>query len=231
MDWLKDITVEEFAKVVHCSFQRKQIKHGVGSAFVGDSLKTVNFAKCYNERYGTYFTYDMCISVPCVCDDEKIRSVMCKETRHIGQFGLLHKVDGKFTDFAVIGNFPEIELITPLHLDSFDLRKKYNLYEDDCFYYNGEFYDKEFLIGSYIKDAGQVMFNFVAQKNKGVLDENGRTYQEAYIAKQEQCIQDYITKHCNTIRSAINSGLKRDLKGIMKPAKIIKQPIESGEDE
>ena len=134
------------------------------ATYVGDYLKTVNFAKCYNERYGTYFTYDMRISVPCVCDDGKTRSVICKETRHLGQFGLLYMINNKLCNFAVIGDFPDIELITPLHLDSFDFRKKYNLYKNDGFYYNGDFYDKDFLIGSYIKDAGQMMFKFVTDK-------------------------------------------------------------------
>lgn len=232
MDWLKDITVEEFAGVLHSSFQRRETREGIPTAFVGDSLKSVNFTKCYNERYGTYFTYDMRISVPCICDYGKTRRVVCKETRHIGQFGLLHRVGGKFTDFAVIGEFPEIQLVTPLHTDSFDLRKSYSLYENDGFYYNNDFYDKEFLIGSYIKDAGKRMFQFVAKKNEGVLDEYGRTYQEAYTAEQEQCVQDYINKHCDTIRTSINRGLRKDgLKGIMNPNKKNTNPSESGEDE
>ena len=231
MDWLKDITVEEFAEIFKYSFQ---IEHGaplVVYSFYFDALKTANFKKCYNEKYGTYFTYDMCISVPCVCDHET-QSDVCKETRHIGQFGLLHRVGRKFTDFAVIGEFPKIQLVTPLHADSFDLRKSYGLYENDGFYYNDVFYDKVFLIGSYIEDVGKRMFQFVAQKNKGVLDEYGRTYQEAYTAEQEQCVQDYITKHCNTIITSINMGLRKDgLKGIMNPNKKFTKPSESGEDE
>lgn len=228
MDWLKDITVEEFAEMFKYSFQ---IEHGaplVVNPFHFEALKTANFKKCYNEKYGTYFQYDVRISVPCVCDHET-ESVVCKETRHIGQFGLLHRVDGMFTDFAVIGEFPEIQLVTPLHTDSFDLRKSYGLYENGGFYYNHE---KDFLIGSYIEDAGKRMFQFVAKKNKGVLDEYGRTYQEAYTAKQEQCVQDYITEHCNTIINSINMGLRKDgLAGIMNPNKKFTKPSESGEDE
>ena len=172
MDWLKDITAEEIKSLLLSVSEKERRRWICNSGEWYNVLyrfQELRVAKRYKEGYGSYFE---CTSdywyLYCI---GHLRNDNCDKFARFGQFG-------------GVAYFK----------DGYDDNNRYVVYRLDDFLIEAPWREYPSVETPLKYEIGRRFFAFVAQKNRGVLDENGNTYEEAYLKAQKDVIDEHLAR-------------------------------------